>query len=592
MVDILAPHTGESNSEVTAPPLSAQPLFSGESGFIVTREQMEELKGLQSRLAFNPLTSATQGELRLLVNEPEQYRLEPFKAGLTAQNYDELKTRLLYENAYTRQLNTIKDTSWLNAYLVEGQREVSDVAVSQAKKHSEMVGDPGLGSDYMSDAQYDSTKLMNYFFNKEDALVNLDGIYGRLILDLDDSNSLNNAAETLKNNDMIAFDTNRDGLIDRNDDFFDKLKVIIQDRSGKQTITRLSYLVNRLEILDFARADAEFTPMSTFQKSDLFRYADPVYTHAEYTAGRMDRFLQSQNVGSSGWIKRNEENESFFATLGYERKNLDGQSYIQTSRYFSDKLDEASLRIVQEQRFEKLYREYKEAKADVMHENKALALELMRNDIGVDSSLVMNFSNAHLKSLEMEFARLTGLSFSRENLERVHKSVLEGRAVDTLKDRDTITAMKRNDDGTYQLKFDSGRSIEVDRLFFDTGSFLRDGQYRGWIILDMDLSWLVGGSGENGEETDGLAVWEEGRLKSLKEAGIQDIELKQFDEEEQIQVLLQNGDGTKSKAEGLYGIENLEDSARYSTPEERDAIINHPYADSGNPDNVRTVAKT
>jgi len=227
-----------------------------------------------------------------------------------------------------------------------------------------------------------------------------------------------------------------------------------------------------------------------------------------------------------------------------------------------------------------------------MHENKALALELMRNDIGVDSSLVMNFSNAHLKSLEMEFARLTGLSFSRENLERVHKSVLEGRAVDTLKDRDTITAMKRNDDGTYQLKFDSGRSIEVDRLFFDTGSFLRDGQYRGWIILDMDLSWLVGGSGENGEETDGLAVWEEGRLKSLKEAGIQDIELKQFDEEEQIQVLLQNGDGTKSKAEGLYGIENLEDSARYSTPEERDAIINHPYADSGNPDNVRTVAKT
>lgn len=567
-------------------------VFSSEFGFIVTREQKEELSGLRSGLSFKALTSSfKQGVPRFLGKElePELYILEPFKAGLTAQNYDELKAHLLYDNAYTRQLNTIKDTSWLNAYLVEGQRDVADVVVSQAKKNSEMIKNPELGSDQMADIRYDSTKLMNYFFSRDEALVDLDGILGRLILDLDDSNSLNNAAETLKNDDMIALDSNLDGLIDRNDDFFDKLKVITQDRDGKQTVIRLSYLVNHLDILDFVRPDEDFTPASPFQKSDLFRYADPVYTHAQYSSERMDRFMQTQNPGASGWITRDESNESFFATLGYERKNLDGKSYIQTSRYFSSKLDEATLKIAQEQRFEKLYREYKETRAAAVHENKALALELMRTDIGVDHTTVMEFSNPHLKTLEMEFERLTGLAFSRENLERVHKSVMEGRAVDTFRDMDTITGFKRNDDGTFQLKFDSGRSIEVEHVYYDTGSFLRDNQYRAWIILSSDLSFLVGGSKESGE--DNLAVWEEDRIKTFKDTGIEEIEVKQFEEEDRLEVLLENGDGTKTKAEGVYAVEELENATRFSTPEERDAILKHPYADTGNPDNARTVAK-
>lgn len=536
---------------------------------------------------------------------------EHLDLGMSFDNYDELKAWTQYTIAYTSQLETIKDTSWLNPYFVEGQKNVSagtlrlaednkgildGTLIDRALRHSD--GSNKVNDSDYSGWTYESSQLARKIFGYDKspvATVDLNGIEGRIILDLDDSNTLNNASEVLKTKDLIAFDSNRDGLVDKNDDYFHKLKVVTGDSANGYTVTPLASLMSHLAIEKYAKEAADLSfEGDPFTKEETFmRYIDPVYTHAQYTTGELEKFFKPQEVTEDGWVVRGEGNESFFESLAYERTTLDGKSYLQTSGSYDETRATDELNLAQRKRFNRLYENYKQEKAAVVEKNTALAQSLKETDIGVNLDAVMQFSSPYLKTLEKEFERLTGMSFSENNLEQVNRSVKNGEGVNVLQDMDTITGIKQNDDGTYLLKFDSGRTVKVKDLYHDTGTFVGRGtEYRSNLMLQSDLSELSATSTVlSQEELSSFAIWQDDRLTTLKDAGVDQALIQRFDEEKRLEVLLNFGDGSKTKAEGLYAVKPLKDAYRFQNLMELNAIVKHPYADSGNPDNARTVAK-
>ena len=75
--------------------------------------------------------------------------------------------------------------------------------------------------------------------------------------------------------------------------------------------------------------------------------------------------------------------------------------------------------------------------------------------------------SAYMISMENEFEAATGLKFSEANLEKVRRAFETDidRVASSLRDSDSVIAMKLNDNGSITLKFDSGREIEVTELY-------------------------------------------------------------------------------------------------------------------------------
>lgn len=544
------------------------------------------------------------------------------ESGMSFNNYDELKTWTQYTIAYTNQLKTLKDTSWLNSYFVVDehskyqaelnqmimngtaqdkneyrQEQLDNYLKASAGAPADQTIDPKLRIENVS-LDYEISQLSRKIFGYDKspvATVNLNGIEGRIILDLDDSNTLNNASEVLKTKDLIAFDSNRDGLVDKNDDYFHKLKVVTGDSAKGYTFTPLASLMSHLAIEEYAKASAHLSyEGDPFTKEEtLMRYIDPVYTHIQYKSDELEKFFKPQDVTEDGWVVRGEGNESFFESLAYERTTLDGKSYLQTSGSYDETRTTDELNLAQRKRFTELYVNYKKEKAAVVESNNSLAQSLKETDIGVNPDVVAQFSTPYLKTLEKEFERLTGMSFSENNLEQVNRRVKNGEGVNVLRDMDTITGIKQNDDGTYLLKFDTGRTVKVKDLYHDTGTFVGRGtEYRSNLMLQSDLSELSANSTVlSQEELSSFAIWQDDRLTTLKDAGVEQALIQRFDDEKRLEVLLNFGDGSKTKAEGLYAVEALKDTYRFQNLMELNAIVKHPYADSGNPDNARTMAK-
>lgn len=71
---------------------------------------------------------------------------------------------------------------------------------------------------------------------------------------------------------------------------------------------------------------------------------------------------------------------------------------------------------------------------------------------------------------------MTGLDFSIENLNQIKKAfdTNSQKAANSLKDTDSVVAMKLNNNGSITLKFNSGREVTVNELYSDTGKLLGD----------------------------------------------------------------------------------------------------------------------
>ncbi|MBQ8819718.1 MAG: hypothetical protein IJZ99_03070, partial [Campylobacter sp.] len=126
--------------------------------------------------------------------------------------------------------------------------------------------------------------------------------------------------------------------------------------------------------------------------------------------------------------------------------------------------------------------------------------------------------------IEREFTSATGLKFSLENLQKVKDSFEQDRAntANMLKDTDVLTAIRINKNGTFTLKFNSGREINVNELYKDSGKAFDielnlNAKFMSEIELNQNLDLVVSLAKVKDEITGDI------QTKPLKELGVEII---------------------------------------------------------------------
>ncbi len=135
-----------------------------------------------------------------------------------------------------------------------------------------------------------------------------------------------------------------------------------------------------------------------------------------------------------------------------------------------------------------------------------------------------NVKSSVMLSIEREFSSATGLNFTLENLQKVKDSFEKDRAntANMLKDTDALTAIKINKNGTFTLKFNSGREIIVNELYKDSGKAFDvklnlNAKFATSIELNQDIDLVVSAAKIKDQITGKLEE------KSLKDLGVEII---------------------------------------------------------------------
>ena len=166
-------------------------------------------------------------------------------------------------------------------------------------------------------------------------------------------------------------------------------------------------------------------------------------------------------------------------------------------------------------------------------------------------------------AMENEFEAATGLKFSEANLEKVRRAFETDidRAASSLRDSDSVIAMKLNDNGSITLKFDSGREIEVTQLYSDTGKLLGDKTRRASLNLETKaMSDIELGS----ISFNNIGILDtDGKYKTLQEIGASTI--KSFSTKHGKQFLIYLGDNKTLTAKDLYNISFLNNEFEANT---------------------------
>ena len=171
--------------------------------------------------------------------------------------------------------------------------------------------------------------------------------------------------------------------------------------------------------------------------------------------------------------------------------------------------------------------------------------------------------SAYMVAMENEFEAATGLKFSEANLEKVRRAFETdiNRAASSLRDSDSVIAMKLNDNGSITLKFDSGREIEVTELYSDTGKLLGDKTRRASLNLETKaMSDIELGS----ISFNNIGILDtDGKYKTLQEIGASAI--KSFSTKHGKQFLIYLGDNKTLTAKDLYNISFLNNELEANT---------------------------
>ena len=190
-----------------------------------------------------------------------------------------------------------------------------------------------------------------------------------------------------------------------------------------------------------------------------------------------------------------------------------------------------------------------------------LSANLKKFDENADAyiSKLEDTKSAKMIAMENEFKQATGLDFSISNLKKVKKAFTtnEATAATALRDSDSVIAMKLNQDGTIRLKFDSGRELDVNELYNDTGKLNTPSELKTSVNLDakkMDNAQL------NGLNFNDIGVMQSGKITSLKDAGA--IAIINLSNKFKSKFLISLNSGKSISAREIYNISYLENDLK------------------------------
>uniref|UniRef100_UPI0026131951 hypothetical protein n=1 Tax=uncultured Campylobacter sp. TaxID=218934 RepID=UPI0026131951 len=372
-----------------------------------------------------------------------------------------------------------------------------------------------------------------------------------LFLDLADNNDKLGVGTFSSNSQLFRFDSDGNGFVDKNDDYFDKLKIRAYDKDGNEIIKKLSEVVDSIDLKDFIDSKSNAIKKLEARKDNygtIEGYENALESLKDYnpysifkpevryeSLSQNDLNELSKLADKDGWIDvaslqgidlayakqgidgnyRLEELSSQFAgnTTNFGAKNV----YDPTTKKISWRdNDKNSYQNQQYTRFINLYNDYMSELKNRDNYMKDLDDEAKLKYQDVKSSVMLQ--------IEREFTSVTGLKFSLENLQKVKDSFEQDRTntANMLKDTDVLTAIRINKNGTFTLKFNSGREINVNELYKDSGKAFDielnlNAKFMSEIELNQNLDLVVSLAKVKDEITGYI------QTKPLKELGVEII---------------------------------------------------------------------
>ncbi|WP_086228311.1 hypothetical protein [Campylobacter sp. P0109] len=438
----------------------------------------------------------------------------------------------------------------------------SDIrGISEVREHTITIEDfeyPTFDSGYFfHNNYYQYGKIPQEYYLNSYANSNLiDTKFGKaeLFLDLAGDNDRLGVGSFSSNSQLFRFDSDGNGFVDKNDTYFDKLKIRAYDKDGNEIIKKLSEVVDSINLKDFIDSKSNALKKLEAQKDNygtIEAYENSLQSLKDYnpysifkpevryeSMNENDIKELSKLADEDGWIDINSNLGAFNGLLGiaYAKQGVDGSYRLEelssyphttnfgfnnvfdttTKEYYWRDSDKNSYQNQQYTRFMNLYNDY-------MSELKNRDDYINEFDDETKAKY-QNVKSSVMLSIEREFSSATGLNFTLENLQKVKDSFEKDRAntANMLKDTDTLTAIRINKNGTFTLKFNSGREIIVNELYKDSGKAFDvelnlNAKFATQIELNQDIDLVVSAAKIQDKITGQIEI------KSLKDLGVEII---------------------------------------------------------------------
>ena len=400
----------------------------------------------------------------------------------------------------------------------------------------------------------------------------------------------------LENNSaLFSFDSNNDGTLDQKDMLFDKLKVRGYDKDGNEKIANLSDVMARVDLRQFISTNVINHNQTTREElnhkaiitnsPDLYVDTKEIDHRHSYYASDPNTLFAAENryekIGKNdinnffkkyaqndGWVDLRHNNifgkDSSFKNFAYTKIGFDDTARLSEFNPIIEpskehKKDENfSYTKFQKDSFMKFYNDYN-AELDTHKKTIENLSTNLNNNADAYISKLEDTKSAKMIAMENEFKQATGLDFSISNLKKVKKAFTtnEATAATALRDSDSVIAMKLNQDGTIRLKFDSGRELDVNELYNDTGKLNTPSELKTSVNLDakkMDNAQL------NGLNFNDIGVMQSGKITSLKDAGA--IAIINPSNKFESKFLISLNSGKSISAREIYNISYLENDLK------------------------------
>ena len=470
------------------------------------------------------------------------------------------KMFLLNKNDITDEKITIKDDKYfmqkmIDDMIIEQTSFMLDKKLDQSYDvwHSLGFGrnysyankfSPDAGN-YKADNYSNQNPLIpnSYYLNSYANSNLIDTKFGKaeLFLDLADNNDKLGVGTFSSNSQLFRFDSDGNGFVDKNDDYFDKLKIRAYDKDGNEIIKKLSEVVDSIDLKDFIDSksnaikkwkeevssygwdektyEEQLNIISSYNPYSIFK---PEVRHESLSQNDLNEL--SKLADKDGWI---DVTSLQGIDLAYAKKGIDGNYKLNELNYLGISNNQAnSYANEQYAKFNALYEDYMaeiNALNDFFNSYKQVANDEIMAEFG---AFIENpeFKSTIMLQIEREFTSSTGLKFSLENLQKVKNSFEQDRAntANMLKDTDILTAIRINKNGTFTLKFNSGREINVNELYKDSGKAFDielnlNAKFMSEIELNQNLDLVVSLAKVKDEITGDI------QTKPLKELGVEII---------------------------------------------------------------------
>ena len=418
-----------------------------------------------------------------------------------------------------------------------------------------------------------------------------------VFLDLYDDNDKLGIGKLDANGFLFNFDSNKDGVINSGDKYFDKLKVRGYDKDGNEKIFKLSEVVSEINLNDFIKKDIrnlsheamDFASKNTVDYRVSLNNSNP-YTlfSAEYRYQKIDKEETNKffkdHADKDGWVDLRDNKifneESGLNNFAYEKVGFDGKKKLSEFNPIikpsGSKQDESvSYAGYQKDSFMKFYNDYQKESSAHSKDVEWISKNLKENDVEDADDLISKLKvtkSSYIIAMESEFEKATGLEFSLENLERA-KHAFESdtsKAAAALKDTDSVIAMKLNKNGTITLKFDSGRELEVKEIYSDTGKLIsKDDKDSKRASINLDAK-SMNDVELNRLDFKDIGIKQDEKISSLKELGAKLVKNLSDKFTSKFLIGLENGKSITTKE--IYNITYLENDLNFKELSSKDRL--------------------